>query len=69
MEAVTMVLLGEIFSLQNRTRKSELIQTVLITKSYNFIKTITFFTLLPMRRISSHVKFTGLTQPTREYKT
>ena len=64
-----MVLLIKICLLEKRTRKSELIQTVAITKSCNVGKTITICDCVLLRRVSPHTRFTRLTCSTQGYTT
>ena len=62
MEEVVLVILGKIYLLQNRIRKIELIQTVLIHKSHALLsETLTAHPYELMRRVSTLSIFTELT--------
>ena len=64
-----MILLNKLCSLQNRISKSELIQTVPITKPCDFCKTIMILPHTTLRRVSSDPRFTGLTYTPQCYTT
>ena len=67
--SVMLVLLSKLCSIHNIIRKSEFIQTVTILKSRDFRETITVFPCSPLRRVFSHLRFTGLSCPVWGYTT
>ena len=69
METASMILLNKPCSLQNRISKSEIIQTVPITKPHVDCKTIMILPHTPLRRVSSYPRFTGLTYTPQCYTT
>ena len=66
-ESVSRVILSKICLLHNTISKSEVIQTVSITKSSYVIKTITDCTCAPLRHVYQHPRFTQLTCTTQGY--
>ena len=67
MLVVILVLLSKLCSLQNIIRRNKLIQTFPIPKSRDFSDTLTVYTCSPLRCVSSHPRFTGLTYPAWGY--
>ena len=61
MEEFSIILLSELYLLQNIKRKIERIQKVLVTKSRNVRKTIKVFTHANLGRVSKRLRFTIFT--------